>query len=199
MKSLPFDMIALHIQAELPSLPGAPEHMLQHCWGNCMHCCRNAFTAIPAAPIVCRQHSGLCDVPTGGALLHFAHIVRNYLNETFPGRWIGRVSPRFWAACSRGLNALGLLCLGSHQDSGEWGSTAVGQAAACAPVTQRVRVRSPVGTGFLGEVFSGFFLLLKDKCREALGPKVPEYHLAIIIIITHHSLQAPMTWDVDAP
>ena len=33
-------------------------------------------------------------------------------------------------------------------------STAVGQAVACAPVTQEARVRSPVGTSFLGEVFS---------------------------------------------
>ena len=38
MKTLLLDMIALHIQAELPSLLGAPEHTLQHCWGNCMHC-----------------------------------------------------------------------------------------------------------------------------------------------------------------
>ena len=35
-------------------------------------------------------------------------------------------------------------------------STAVEQAVACAPVTQRARVRSPVGTSFLGEVFQGF-------------------------------------------
>ena len=32
MKSLPFEMIALHIQAELSSLLGAPEHTLQHFW-----------------------------------------------------------------------------------------------------------------------------------------------------------------------
>ena len=37
-------------------------------------------------------------------------------------------------------------------------SIAVGHAVACAPVRQRARVRSPVGTSFLGEVFSGFFL-----------------------------------------
>ena len=42
-------------------------------------------------------------------------------------------------------------------------STAVGQAAACAPVMQRARVRSLVGTGFLGEVFSGFFLTCKTN------------------------------------
>ena len=38
-----------------------------------------------------------------GALSHFAHIVRNYLNDTFPGRWIGRGSPRFWEARWRDL------------------------------------------------------------------------------------------------
>ena len=37
-------------------------------------------------------------------------------------------------------------------------STAVEKVVACALVTQRARVRSPVGTSFLGEVFSGFFL-----------------------------------------
>ena len=45
-------------------------------------------------------------------------------------------------------------------------STAVGQAVACAPVTQRARVRSPVGTGFLGEVFLGFFLACKINVRK---------------------------------
>ena len=33
-----------------------------------------------------------------GAPPHYAHIVRNYLNETFPGRWFEPGSPRFWAA-----------------------------------------------------------------------------------------------------
>ena len=42
-------------------------------------------------------------------------------------------------------------------------STAVVQAVACAPVTQQARVRSPVGTSFLGEVFSGFFLTCKTN------------------------------------
>ena len=36
-------------------------------------------------------------------------------------------------------------------------STAVGQAVACAPATQRARVRSPVRTSFLGEVCFGVF------------------------------------------
>ena len=35
-------------------------------------------------------------------------------------------------------------------------STAVEQAIAYAPVTQRARVRSPVGTSHLGEVFRDF-------------------------------------------
>ena len=39
----------------------------------------------------------------------------------------------------------------------------VEQVVACALVTQRARVRSPVGTGFLGEVFSGFFLTCKTN------------------------------------
>ena len=41
--------------------------------------------------------------------------------------------------------------------------TTVGQVAACMPIMQRARVRSPVGTGFLGEVFSGFFLTCKTN------------------------------------
>ena len=36
------------------------------------------------------------------------------------------------------------------------GSTAVEHVVACALVMQRARVRSPVGTCFLGEVFQGF-------------------------------------------
>ena len=72
-------------------------------------------------------------------------------------------------------------------------STAVGQAVACAPVTQRARVRSLVGTSFVDEVFSGFFLTYKTNVREVWAPKVPEYHLAVIIIINHYSLWVPMT------
>ena len=47
-----------------------------------------------------------------GTLPHFAHIVRNYLNETFPGRWIERGSPRFWAARSRDLTPLDFFAWG---------------------------------------------------------------------------------------
>ena len=52
-------------------------------------------------------------------------------------------------------------------------STTVGQAAACMPVTQQARVRFPVGTSSLGEVFFRVFPHLYDKCRETLGPQGP--------------------------
>ena len=45
-------------------------------------------------------------------------------------------------------------------------SSAVEQVVACALVTQRARVRSPVGTSFLGEVFSGFFLTCKTNVSK---------------------------------
>ena len=70
--------------------------------------------------------------------------------------------------------------------------TAVGQAVVCAPATQRAWVRSPVGTSFLGEVFSGFFSLVRQM-SGSFRPQGPEYHLTIIIYITHHSLRVPMT------
>ena len=50
-------------------------------------------------------------------------------------------------------------------------STAVEQAVACAPVTQRAQVRFPVGTGFLGEVFSVFFLTCKTNVRKPQAHK----------------------------
>ena len=59
----------------------------------------------------------------------------------------------------------------------------MGQAVACSPVTQRTRIRSPVWTSFLGEVFSGFFLTCKTNIGKPQAPMVPEYHLAIIVII----------------
>ena len=64
-------------------------------------------------------------------------------------------------------------------------STAVEQVVECALVTQRARVRSSVGTGFLGEVFSVFFLTCKTNVRKLYAPKVPEYHLADVIIISY--------------
>ena len=52
-------------------------------------------------------------------------------------------------------------------------SAAVEHAVACAPVTQRARVRSPVGTNFLGEVFSGSFLTCKTNVRKLhKGPRI---------------------------
>ena len=74
-----------------------------------------------------------------------------------------------------------LLCLSS---------TTVEQVVACALVTQRARVRSPVGTGFLGEVFSGFFLTCKTNVGKRWAPKVPEYHLAVEFIISYS-----LCWD----
>ena len=65
----------------------------------------------------------------------------------------------------------------------------MGQAVACAPVTRRARDPSPVGTSFLGEVFSGFFLTCTTNVSRLSAPKVPEYHLVIIIIITHYGTQ----------
>ena len=47
-----------------------------------------------------------------------------------------------------------------------WSSISVEQAVACAPVTQRARVRSPVRTSFLGDFFSGFFLTYKTDVRK---------------------------------
>ena len=44
--------------------------------------------------------------------------------------------------------------------------TAVEQVVACALVTQRARVRFPVGTGFLGEVFFWGFSL---TCKTNVG------------------------------
>ena len=41
-----------------------------------------------------------------GAPANFAFIVRDYLNGTFPERWIGRGSQRLWAARSPDLALL---------------------------------------------------------------------------------------------
>ncbi|PSN39977.1 hypothetical protein C0J52_20372 [Blattella germanica] len=43
---------------------------------------------------------------------HFAIIVRDYLNETFPGRWIGRASPRLWAPRSPDLTPMDFFIWG---------------------------------------------------------------------------------------
>ena len=65
-------------------------------------------------------------------------------------------------------------------------STDVGQAVSCAPVTQRARVRSTVGTGFLGDFFfRGFSSPVRHMSGNFRLTKVPEYHLAAIIIISY--------------
>lgn len=38
---------------------------------------------------------------------HFALTVRNYLNQAFPGRWIGRALPRMWPSCTPDLTPFG--------------------------------------------------------------------------------------------
>lgn len=58
----------------------------------------------------------LDDVPIGtrlemifqhdGAPAHFSQLVRNWLNEKFPGRWMGRGGPINWPARSPDLNPL---------------------------------------------------------------------------------------------
>ena len=42
-------------------------------------------------------------------------------------------------------------------------STTVGRAVSCMPIMQQAPVQSPVGTSFLGEVFSRFFLTCKTN------------------------------------
>ena len=66
-------------------------------------------------------------------------------------------------------------------------STAVEQVVACALVTQRARVRSLVGAGFLGEVFFGVFPHLSEICQETLGPQGPRLSFGRRI---HHSIFA---------
>ena len=64
------------------------------------------------------------------------------------------------------ISNLLLICrsrLSSGYHTRHWKSNAVGQAVACAPVTRRARVRTSVGTSFLGDVFSGFFLTCKTN------------------------------------
>ena len=72
-------------------------------------------------------------------------------------------------------------------------STAVEQVVAFSLVMQRARVRSPVGTGFLGEVFSGFFLTCKTNVRKLQAPRSPNIiwpSLSSSLII-HYGHQRP--------
>ena len=47
-----------------------------------------------------------------GAPPHFGLPVREYLNRTFPNRWIGRGSPRLWAARSPDLTPMNFFLWG---------------------------------------------------------------------------------------
>ena len=71
-------------------------------------------------------------------------------------------------------------------------STAVGQAVAWAPVTQRARVRSSVGTSFLGEVFSVFFFSpvrqMSGSFRPPRFPNIVWPSLSSLLII-HYGRQ----------
>ena len=50
---------------------------------------------------------------------------------------------------------------------------AVGQVVACAPLTKRARVRSPVGTSFLGEFFRGFSSPVRQMSGSFRPPRSP--------------------------
>ena len=69
-------------------------------------------------------------------------------------------------------------------------STAVEQVVARALVTQRARVRSPVGTGFLGEVFSGF----SSPVRQMSGNFRPQGPRISFGRRNHHSIFAMLGW-----
>ena len=77
-------------------------------------------------------------------------------------------------------------------------STAIEQAVVCVPVAQRVRIRSPVGASFLGEVFFRCFFSPVRQMSGSYRPAwFPEYHLAIIIILIISTLLELMSeWMV---
>lgn len=51
-----------------------------------------------------------------GCPAHYARRVRDYLNETFPGRWIGRLGPILWPPRSPDLNPLDFFYWGCLKD-----------------------------------------------------------------------------------
>ena len=69
----------------------------------------------------------------------------------------------------------------------------MGQAAACAPVMQQVRVRSPVGTSFLGEVFRGFSSPLRQMSGSFRPPRSPNIIWTSLSssLISHYGRQWP--------
>lgn len=52
-----------------------------------------------------------------GAPPHFANVVRNYLNETYPGKWIGRGGPTGWPARSPDLTSPDFYLWGFLKDA----------------------------------------------------------------------------------
>ena len=71
-------------------------------------------------------------------------------------------------------------------------STAVEQVVACALVTQRARVRSPVGTSFLDEVFSGFYSPVRQMSGSSRPPRSPNIIWpSLSSIINHYGRQWP--------
>ena len=70
-------------------------------------------------------------------------------------------------------------------------STAVDQVVACAPVTQRARVRSPVGTTFLGEVFRDFSSPVRQMSGRFRSPRSPNIIWLSSSILIHYGRQWP--------
>jgi hypothetical protein len=52
--------------------------------------------------IICRELHFMHD----GAPAYFSLVARRYLNQKFPGQWIGRGGPTAWPPCSPELNLL---------------------------------------------------------------------------------------------
>jgi hypothetical protein len=53
-----------------------------------------------------------------GAPTHFSLIAHMYLNQKFPGQWIGRGGPITWPPCSPDLNPLDFYLWGSFKHIG---------------------------------------------------------------------------------
>lgn len=51
-----------------------------------------------------------------GAPCHYAKTVRNYLDLTYPGRWIGRGGPIAWAPRSPDLNPVDFFVWGYYKE-----------------------------------------------------------------------------------
>ena len=73
----------------------------------------------------------------------------------------------------------------------EW-STAVEQVVACALVTQRARVQSPVGISFLGEVFRDFSSPVRQMSGSFRPPRSPNIIWpSLSSVIIHYGRQSP--------